>query len=97
MTTSGTTKTLFDDVVDERKGKNRVQLSNSAQIEIMADRVNLKDNVKVGLTAYTDDLNTLVSKTQGKTFDQRLSIRTKYLDDIINEKAFTLNKNEVRR
>ena len=89
-------KTLFDDVVDERKGKNRVQLSNSAQIEIMADRVNLKDNIKVGLTGYTDDLNSLVTKTQGKTFDQRLAIRTKYLDDIINEKSFPLNKNEVR-
>ena len=89
-------KTLFDDVVDERKGKNRVQLSNSAQIEIMADRVNLKDNVKVGLTNYTDDLNILANKIQGKSFDQRLAIRTKYLDDIINEKSFPLNKNEIR-
>ena len=62
----------------------------------MADRVNLKDNIKVGLTGYTDDLNSLVIKTQGKTFDQRLAIRTKYLDDIINEKSFPLNKNEVR-
>ena len=95
-TQSGRRKTLFDDVVDERKGKNTVQLSNSAQIEIMADRVNLKDNVKVGLTNYTDDLNILANKIQGKSFDQRLAIRTKYLDDIINEKSFPLNKNEIR-
>jgi hypothetical protein len=89
-------KTLFDDVVDERKGKHSVQLSNSAQIEIMADRVNLKDNIKVGLTSYTDDLNSLAIKIQGKTFDERLAIRTKYLDDIIKEKSFPLDKNEIR-
>ena len=62
----------------------------------MADRVNLKDNIKVGLTNYTDDLNSLANKIKGKSFDQRLAIRTKYLDDIINEKSFPLNKNEVR-
>jgi hypothetical protein len=89
-------KTLFDDVVDERKGKYSVQLSNSAQIEMMADRVNLKDNIKVGLTSYTDDLNSLAIKIQGKTFDERLAIRTKYLDDIIKEKSFPLDKNEIR-
>jgi len=89
-------KTLFDDVVDERKGKYSVQLSNSAQIEMMADRVNLKDNIKVGLTNYTDDLNSLAIKIQGKTFDERLAIRTKYLDDIIKEKSFPLDKNEIR-
>tara|TARA_A100001011_G_C14288651_1_gene835047 strand:+ start:110 stop:2236 length:2127 start_codon:yes stop_codon:yes gene_type:complete len=96
VTFSGRSKTLFDDVVDERKGKNTVQLSNAAQIEIMEDRVNLKDNIKVGLTNYTEDLTSLANKIQGKSFDQRLAIRTKYLDDIINEKSFPLNKNEVR-
>ena len=89
-------KTLFDDVVDERKGKKNVQLSNSAQIEIMEDRVNLKDNIKVGLAGYYDDLVSLRNKLDGKTFDQRSAIRNKFLDDIINEKSFPLDKNEIR-
>jgi len=61
----------------------------------MADRIKIKDNIKVGLSGYTDDLIELNTKSQGKTFDQRLAIRTKYLDDIINAKSFPLDKNEV--
>jgi len=95
-TKSGVKKTLLDDVLNKQYGKNSVQISNSAQTQIMADRINLKDNIKVGLTGYTDDLIDLKNKIVGKTFDQRFAIRTKYLDDIINSKSFPLNKNEVK-
>ena len=88
-------KTLIDDVLDKTKNPKGLQISNSAQSQIMADRINIKDNIKVGLSGYTDDLIELNTKSQGKTFDQRLAIRTKYLDDIINAKSFPLDKNEV--
>jgi len=87
---------LIDDVLDKTKNPKGLQISNSAQTQIMADRINLKDNINVGLTNYTDELIDLRNKIQGKTFDQRLAIRTKFLDDIIESKSFPLNKNELR-
>jgi hypothetical protein len=93
--TTGFKKTLIDDVLDKSKNPKGLQISNSAQTQIMADRIKIKDNIKVGLSGYTDDLIELNTKSQGKTFDQRLAIRTKYLDDIINAKSFPLDKNEV--
>ena len=87
---------LIDDVLDKTKSPKGLQISNSAQTQIMADRINLKDNINVGLTNYTDELIDLRNKIQGKTFDQRLAIRTKFLDDIIESKSFPLNKNELR-
>jgi hypothetical protein len=95
ITESGFKKTLIDDVLDKSKNPKGLQISNSAQTQIMADRIKIKDNIKVGLSGYTDDLIELNTKSQGKTFDQRLAIRTKYLDDIINAKSFPLDKNEV--
>jgi len=88
-------KTLIDDVLDKSKNPKGLQVSNSAQSQIMADRIKIKDNIKVGLSGYTDDLIELNNKSQGKTFEQRLAIRTKYLDDIINQKSFPLDKNEI--
>jgi hypothetical protein len=93
--TTGFKKTLIDDVLDKSKNPKGLQISNSAQTQIMADRIKIKDNIKIGLSGYTDDLIELNTKSQGKTFDQRLAIRTKYLDDIINAKSFPLDKNEV--
>lgn len=86
---------LIDDVLDKTKNPKGLQISNSAQTQIMADRINLKDNINVGLTNYTDELIDLRNKIQGKTFDQRLAIRTKFLDDIIESKSFPLNKNQI--
>ena len=95
ITESGFKKTLIDDVLDKTKNPKGLQISNSAQSQIMADRIKIKDNIKVGLSGYTDDLIELNNKSQGKTFEQRLAIRTKYLDDIINQKSFPLDKNEI--
>jgi len=95
-TKSGVKKTLFDDVINKRMGEQSIQISNSAQTQIMADRINLKDNINVGLTNYTDRLMDLRNKLQGKTLNQRLAIRTKFLDDIIENKSFPLNKNELK-
>jgi hypothetical protein len=96
ITESGFKKTLIDDVLDKTKNPKGLQISNSAQTQIMADRINLKDNINVGLTNYTDELIDLRNKIQGKTFEQRLAIRTKFLDDIIESKSFPLNKSELR-
>lgn len=90
-------KILIDDVLDKTKNSKGLQISNIAQSEIMTDRINIKDNIKVGLSAYTDDLLELNNKSQGKTFDERLVIRNKYLDDIINAKSFPLNKSEITK
>jgi hypothetical protein len=94
--TSSFKKTLIDDVLDKTKNPKGLQISNSAQSQIMADRIKIKDNIKSGLSGYTDDLIEINNKSQGKTFDQKLAIRTKYLDDIINKKSFPLDKNEVK-
>lgn len=88
-------KTLIDDVLDKTKNPKGLQISNSAQSQIMSDRIKIKDNIKGGLSGYTDDLIEINNKSQGKTFEQKLAIRTKYLDDIINQKSFPLDKNEV--
>ncbi len=88
-------KTLFDDVMNKVRHKKTIQISNSAQTQIMADRINLKDNINVGLTNYINDIMDIKNKIGGKTFDQRLAIRTKFLDDIIESKSFPLNKNQI--